>query len=328
MALGSVRHYHRDMPTAVLEVRHFEMLAAIADTGSVARAADVLHLSQPAVSHALRALEDRLGVRLFERARRMALTPAGREADDTGRRVLALVRDAERGLAHHRLGRGGVVRVATECYTCYHWLPPVFRALKQTSPEVSVQIVGDATSRAMTALLNGELDVAVLHFKPADRRLLVEKLFTDEQVLVMSAEHPLARRKYVLPGDLATEHLFAHRPPERTAFWATFLEPAGVRPRHATALQSTEAIIESVRAGLGVAVMARWAVAGALRNGGLAAVRVGRHGLRRSWYAAAWKSRVTPAVTSLLAALKSDAGRHTRAGRTTAPRRPRPRAAR
>jgi LysR family transcriptional regulator for metE and metH len=313
------------MPTAALEVRHFEMLAAIADTGSVARAAESLHLSQPAVSHALRALEDRMGVRLFERARRMALTPAGREANEAGRRILALVQDTELRLAQHRLGRGGIVRVATECYTCYHWLPPVFRALRKTSPTVSVQIVGDATARAMAALLNGELDVAVVHFKPADRRLVVEKLFTDEQVLLVPADHPLAHRRYILAPDLAAEHLFAHRPPERTAFWAAFLEPAGIRPRHATALQSTDAIIESVRAGLGVAVMARWAVADAVRGGGLATIRVGRHGLRRSWYAAAWKSRVTPAVAALMAALKSDAGRFTRGGRagSTGPRKPR-----
>jgi LysR family transcriptional regulator for metE and metH len=296
----------------VLEVRHLEIVAAIAETGSVARAADVLHLSQPALSHALRTLEDRLGVRLFERARRMSPTPAGLELQEAGRSILALVRQAEQRVSRYANGSGGVVRIATECYTCYHWLPTVIQRLRATVPDVSVRIVGEATTRALQALLNGELDLALLHFKPSLRRVVCEKLFNDEQILITAPDHPLAKRPYVVPADFAGERLLAHRDPERSAFWKTFLEPAGVRPLERTSLLLTEALVESVKAGLGVAVLARWAVANELAAKELAAVRIGRHGLRRSWYAATLRGRNDPSTTALLDVLRTGAIRAVR----------------
>jgi len=291
----------------VLEVRHLEMVAAICETRSVARAAERLHLSQPALSHALRALEDRLGVRLFERARRMTPTPAGVELQQMGEQIVALVRRAEERLHRHKAGSAGTIRLATECYTCYHWLPTVLQRLRSTHPHASVRIVGDATSRAVNALLNGELDLALVHFKPTHRRLTAEKLFTDEQVLIMSPECPLTKKAFVVPGDLRGERLFAHHEPEHTSFWKQVLEPAGVRPVEATKLHLTEAIVESVKAGLGVAVLARWAVANELAAGELVAKRIGRSGLRRSWYAAMRRGHVDPATSALVAILRTDA---------------------
>lgn len=292
---------------SILEVRHLEMIAAICETGTVARAAERLHLSQPALSHALRSLEDRLGVRLFERARRMTPTPAGVETQQLGKRVLALINDGEARLRLHKDGAARVIRVATDCYTCYHWLPPVFRTMRTTNPGVSVRIVGEATSRALDALLNGELDLAVLHFKPVNKRLAVEKLFADEQLIITSPDHPFARKRFIVPQDLATERLLTHRDPEHTYFWKTFLEPAGVRPVESTSLHATEAVVESVKAGLGVGVMARWAVQHQIHAGDLAGIRIGPRGLTRSWYAAMLRGRVDPASATLLSLLKTDA---------------------
>lgn len=302
----------------MIEVRHLEMVAAIAETRSVARAAESLHLSQPALSHALRNLEDRLGVRLFERARKMTPTPAGAELNERGKQVLAVVRDAEMRLRRHKSGSAGVVRIATECYTCYHWLPTALKRLRSTMPAATVRIVGDATPRALQALLNGELDLAVLHFKPANRRLVVEKLFTDEQVLVVSPDHALAKRRFVAPDDFRDQHLLGHRAPEQSVFWKSFLEPADVRPAEATSLHTTEAVVESVKAGLGVAVIARWAVANELAAGELVAVQVGQHGLRRSWYAATLRGKHDPAATALLEVLRTDAVRAVTRGKRRA----------
>ncbi len=301
-----------------LEVRHLEMIAAIAETRSVARAAESLHLSQPALSHALRNLEDRLGVRLFERARKMTPTPAGVELNERGRQVLGVVRDAEARLREHKTGAAGVVRVATECYTCYHWLPAALKRLRTTMPAATVRIVGDATPRALQALLNGEIDLAVLHFKPSNCRLTVEKLFSDEQVLITSVEHPLAKRRHVSPEDFRDQHLLAHRAPEQSAFWKTVLEPANVRPLDTTSLHTTEAVIESVKAGLGVSVIARWAVATHIAGGEVAAIRVGVNGLRRSWYGAILRGRHDAATEAMLDVLRTDAIRAVTRGRRRA----------
>ncbi len=285
------------------------MVKAITDARSVARAADALHLSQPALSHALRSLEDRLGVRLFERARRMTPTAAGADLARHAAEILSAVREAESRLHQHKSGISHVVRIATCCYTCYHWLPAAFRRLRSSLPSATIRVVGDATPHALEALLNGEIDLAIVHFRPTHRRIAADHLFTDEQVLITSPDHPLGRRRFVTPEDFRDQHLFAHHAPEQTAFWATFLEPAGVRPVDAASLHTTEAVVESVKAGLGVAVMARWAVSEEIAEGRVQAVRIGARGLRRRWYAATVRGRQNPATLALIEVLKTDARR-------------------
>jgi LysR family transcriptional regulator for metE and metH len=228
------------------------------------------------------------------------------------------VRDAATRLPQPTTGAAGVVRIATECYTCYHWLPSALKRLRSAMPAASVRIVGDATPRALQALLNGELDLAVLHFKPVNRRLVVEKLFTDEQVLIVNPDHPLAAKRYVTPEDFRDQHLLAHRAPEQSVFWKTFLEPADVRPVEMTSLHTTEAVVESVKAGLGVSVIARWAVANQIASGELVAVRVSANGLRRSWYAAMLRGRHDASTSALLEVLRADAVRAVTRGRRRA----------
>jgi LysR family transcriptional regulator for metE and metH len=281
------------------------MVKAISDARCVARAADALHLSQPALSHALRSLEDRLGVQLFERARRMTPTPAGADLARRANEILSAVREAELRLRLHKSGVTDVVRIATCCYTCYHWLPAACRRLRSALPSATVRIVGDATPHALDALLNGEIDLAIVHFKPPQRRIAAEHLFTDEQLLITNLEHPLGRRRFVTADDFRDQHLFAHHAPEQTAFWATFLEPAGIRPLDATSLHTTEAVLESVKAGLGVAVMARWAVADEIAEGRVRAVRLGARGLRRRWYAATLRGRHNPATLAMVEVLRA-----------------------
>jgi LysR family transcriptional regulator for metE and metH len=297
----------------ILEVRHLQLISAICETRNVARAADRLHLSQPAVSHALRSLEDRLGVRLFERATKMSPTPVGAQLNDAARRILADVRQVEEQVARHRSGQAGTVRVATECYTCYHWLPPALKKLRVNASNIAVEIAPNVTARALDALLKGEIDVALVLGNPEHRRLSAEKLFVDELLLIASPDHPLARRKFVLPADFATERLLVHQDLESGTFWQRFLKPANVRPAEIVPLHLTEAMVESVKAGLGVAVLARWAVAHALTSKDVVGVHLGRHGLRRAWYAVTRRGPAEPATTALLGILRTDAKKATRA---------------
>ena len=118
-------HFH---PALVdLETRELRMLVAIADEGTVTRAAVVLNISQPALSHALRALERRVGVPLFARhPRGLVPTEAGERLLRTARAVVREIERARVDIAGGAIGRGELLRLSTECYTAYHWLPPVF----------------------------------------------------------------------------------------------------------------------------------------------------------------------------------------------------------
>src|SRR5437762_8515296 len=109
-----------------LEVRHLQLVAAVADVGSLTRAGDRLHLTQSALSHQLRDIESRLGAALFLRVgKRLVLTPAGDRLLASARDVLERLRETEDDIRQMGLERRGVIRLSTECYTCYHWLPPL-----------------------------------------------------------------------------------------------------------------------------------------------------------------------------------------------------------
>src|ERR1700704_709135 len=131
-----------------LEVRHLQLVAAVADVGSLTRAGDHLHLTQSALSHQLRDIEARLGAALFHRhGKRLVLTPAGEPLLQSARAVLERLRQTEETIRHLGNERRGVLRITTECTTCYHWLPRLLTAYRERFPSVEVRIEVEGTGR-------------------------------------------------------------------------------------------------------------------------------------------------------------------------------------
>jgi len=287
-----------------LELRHLRLVLAIEEEGGVTRAGERLHLTQSALSHQLREIEVRLGLPLFLRVRkRLVLTDAGRRVLEIARQVLPEVVGLEDELRDHAGGRRGVLRLTTECYTCYDWLPPLLARFAKRYPDVEVRIAVDATRRPLAALAEGDVDLAVVTTPVADRRFETRPLFDDELLLVVPARHRLAKRRFVRPADLAAERLLLYSEPRDSHFYQQFLARAGVAPREVIGVQLTEAMLSMVRAGLGVGPLARWAVERELRRGELAGVRVGPRGLARTWVAATRRARRSPAYLAEFAAL-------------------------
>jgi LysR family transcriptional regulator for metE and metH len=139
-----------------LDVRDLQMVAAIAASGSVTRAAGELHRTQSAVSHRLRGIEERLGARLFLRVgKRMLVTAAGERVLATAQRVLEDIKAAEEHLRRLGTRQVGVVRVCAQCNTGYHWLPPLVDAFHRRHPDVEVSLALDCTIRPVESLLEG-----------------------------------------------------------------------------------------------------------------------------------------------------------------------------
>src|SRR4051794_39546404 len=129
-----------------LEIRHLKLVEAIADEGTMTRAAGRLYISQSALSHQLAGLEAALSVDLFRRLPRgMRLTGAGEKLLATARSVLPAVREAQRQLAPSLAEDRGVLRISTECYTCYHWLPSRLKTFQASYPAVEVRIAVEVT---------------------------------------------------------------------------------------------------------------------------------------------------------------------------------------
>jgi LysR family transcriptional regulator, regulator for metE and metH len=286
----------------ILELRHLRVVEAIGREGTVTGAARALHLTQPAVSHALKELEHRLGVGLFRRdRRRMVATPEGERLLQSCAVVLAELGRVERDLEQYRDGYRAVLRIATQCYTCYNWLPPLLKQFQARHPQVTVEIVPDAKHDPIDALLEHRLDLAILFEKPDTDGIVTRRLFEDELVAIVPSGHPLGNRDHVTARDFAAEHYVSQSPIGESTLRQEVLAPAGVEPRQWSVIPLTEAIIQTVVSGLGVSVLPLWLVTPEVEAGRLQAVRVTRRGLKRVWYAAARRDRMTlPAVADLV----------------------------
>jgi LysR family transcriptional regulator, regulator for metE and metH len=279
-----------------LEIRHLQLVAAIADAGTMTSAASRLHLTQSALSHQLREIESRLEVPLFLRlGKRMVVTDAGRRVLDSARRVLADLEAAEHELRLMAGGTSGVIRVCTQCNTGYHWLPGVLASFNRKYPEVTVDVMPDATDHPVAALIEGRVDLAILSRDIEDERLRIRPLFMDEMVALVPPRHALARRGWVSPAQLAREHLLLYSSAREESFVLKHvLGPAGLVPSRLSFVMLTEAMIAMAHAGLGVAVLPRWSAHPAIAARSLVPLSITRAGMRRQWSAATLASRVMP----------------------------------
>lgn len=270
--------------TIGLEVRDIRLMQAVAQDGTLARASLRLHLTPSALSHHLRDLESRVGAPLCQRVgRRIRLTAAGERLAEAGAPVLAAIAEAERAVSGAEPHRE-VIRLATECHTTFYWLPSVLKAFERTAPHVDVALAQNNGPRPAVDVLAGQVDAAIVTHKAHDRRLRYLPIFRDELVAVVAPAHPWATKAYVAPADFATEHLihYATTRGELTVF-KEVLRPAGVQPLRTSPVLLTEAILEMVRSGLGIAVLAHWAVAPYVERGQVKAVRLTKAGIRRQW---------------------------------------------
>jgi LysR family transcriptional regulator for metE and metH len=290
-----------------LEVRHLKLIAAVAREGSITKAGNHLYLTQSALSHQLRDAEEKLGVALFVRLnKRMILTPAGERLLSSAQTILDEMKRVEEDIRQIALSREGILRISTECYTCYHWLPSLLKIFNQKFPRIEVQIVVGATADPLQALLDGKIDLALVSDPPKNNKLVYTPLFQDEFVVVVSNDHPLATRSFVKAEDFAQEHLLVYTSITDSTLFKKVLSPAGITPRQVSKVQLTEALIEMIRAGVGIGVMARWAVAPQVEAGIVRTVPLTKKGLRRRWVSAMLKNNAAPAYLPEFVRLLAD----------------------
>jgi len=290
-----------------LDIRHLRVVCAIADHGSVTKASRQLHLTQSALSHQLRDAEEKLGERLFDRLRKqMVLTPAGETLMIAARRALQEIGNAEDEIAALRAGTRGVIRLSTECNTCYHWLPSVLRELQRDFPRVQIRLCPEESRFPLQGLLDGRLDVAIISSETTAPDLVIEPLFEDEMIILLPKGHRLSRAASIRGADLDGERIVVYPPQRDSHLLHKVILPAGAQPSAIVEMPLTEGIVELVRGGFGIALMARWAATPHLRSKELRAKSLAGGGLRRQWSAAMRRDqRQPPYVAALLKLLKS-----------------------
>ena len=271
-----------------IEIRHLRLVVAIVDTGTLARAARRLHLTPSALSHQLRDIESRLRTPLFRREdRRMVPTDAGASLLAVAQRVLADLDQMETAFrAGDHASAAGTIRITTQCYTCYHWLPRIIADFAKEWPDVTIHIVPEATRTPHEAVSDARVDVAIVYDHIDAGSLQYTALFDDELVAVVSPSHPFTKSDRVHPSELRGQHLILYDvPPSDSFVFRHILGPDSVVPTKVSRLPLTEAILEMVRANIGMSILARWAVAPQIASGQLVGVPLDTAAARRRWSA-------------------------------------------
>ncbi len=270
-----------------LDIRHLRLVSELLTTGSATAAARRLGVTQSAVSHQLRELESRLGCPVCSRVgKRLVLTAAGARLLQAAQMILPELDRAAEDVRRMRDGRTGLLRICAQCHTGYHWLPPLLRSFQTRHPAIELEVAVQHTNDPIDALLRGALDLALVTDHVDDRRLNVRPLLRDEHVAVVSVGHSWTSQKFVTPEQLGTETLLLYSPSPAESFTVRrILNPAGVQPTRVRFVQLTEAIIEMIKADLGVSVMPKWAIQPALTRGDVRAIRITPTGVHRQWSA-------------------------------------------
>ncbi len=265
----------------MLERQHLLIVREIDRRGSVTAAAEALCLTQSALSHAMRKLEQGLGSRLWLRdGRKLKLTEAGTFLLDTASHILPQLEHAEQSLQHFAEGTRGTLRIGMECHPCYQWLLKVAADYIPRWPEVDVDVKQKFRFGGIGALLDHEIDLLVTPDPEHHHGLHFEAVFDYEHVLVVGRRHPLAKKRWIEPAQLRDEVLYTYPvETDRLDIYTRFLNPAGVVPRQHKMLESSDLMLQLVAAGRGVAALPRWLVAERMPQAPLVPVRLGRAGV-------------------------------------------------
>jgi LysR family transcriptional regulator, regulator for metE and metH len=293
-----------------LEARDLRLVQAIAEHGGATRASKQLHLSQSAISHQLRGLEDRLGLPLFRReGRRLCITAAGERLVQLSHEVLGSLLQAELELKRGLLQERSKLRVATQCYTAYHWLPRALTALLSEHPEVDLVLTSEVLGDATHALNDKEVDLALCIAPPKRGNFSSVPLFKDELVLAVPRGHRLASKRFVEGRDLKGETLIQNNVSalERERVARVLFGPAGAQFARVVRLPVAEAVLDLVQAGLGVSILAGFTLGARAQRGDVVPVGLTARGIRRQWVGVFPRaSALARPIRTLLGTLKAN----------------------
>ena len=299
------------LPNPNLETRDLRLVLALAQEGTTAGAAKVLHLAQPSVSRALLSLEERLQRPLFQRnARGLVPTSAGARLAARAGEVLEALSSLEREVRLSRRIRRRI-RMVSECYTAYHWLPSTMASLREELDDLdlALQMCVEHTTDPLAALADGAVDAALITSPcPASTTIETRPLMTDELVFVVSQTHPLAAKATLTPEDLERTPLFTQRAPVSEAQWFMREVFGRRRPKlNISTVPLTEAVVDLARAGMGIAILTEWVTEPYVDRGGFVAKRLARGPLLRAWRFA-WRTELEDVGPQLYSALKASLG--------------------
>jgi LysR family transcriptional regulator for metE and metH len=267
----------------MLERIHLTVIREVDRQGSLTAAADVLCLTQSALSHTVKKIEQQLGTAIWKReGRTLRLTQAGQYLLGLANRLLPQLEHAEQLMRQYAKGQRGALRIGMECHPCYQWLLKVVSPYLLSWPDVDVDVKQKFQFGGIGALFGYDIDILVtpdpLH-KPG---LRFEPVFDYEQVLAVGRQHHLAEHAHIQPEQLSDEILITYPVEiERLDIYNQFLLPAGCAPKSRKVIETTDIMLQMVASGRGVAALPRWLVDEYAGKVAIKPVRLGQHGIAK-----------------------------------------------
>ena len=284
------------MKPIFFELRHLKTLIALKETSSVSLAAKRIYLTQSALSHQIKLLEDQYGLTLFERKTQpLHFTAAGERLIKLAQDILPKVVEAELDLVRVKEGDAGQLRIAVECHTCFDWLMPAMDSFRQNWPLVELDIVSGFHTDAIGLLLTHRADWAIVSEVEETVGIVHQPLFAYEMVGICSKDHPLAAKEVWQAEDFIDQTLITYPvPDDMLDLLRKVLNPRGINPARRTS-ELTVAIIQLVASKRGVATLPYWAVLPYLERGYVVARKITDNSLQSELYAAVRESDVNTA---------------------------------
>jgi DNA-binding transcriptional LysR family regulator len=291
-----------------MDLHQLRVFHAAVKSGGFTRAGDELHLSQSTVSQHIKLMEEELGGPLFLRVgKRVLVTEAGSVLLQHTERILRDIKNAEMAIREINSLRRGTVRLGVGPTTLIYRLPHVLRDYKRRFPDIDLIVLAGSTEFLLEALRTHHLDLAIVMKTAPQPGLTTTPLGSEELVLVLNHEHPLARQRTVDPSDLAGLRFILYE--KNTAMQDLidgFFESLGIIPRIDMEVENNEAIKSLVRVGLGASILPLCAVAKEPPESPLRILRVKGKPLMRELRLASAGAEILPnAIRELSSALKT-----------------------
>ncbi|WP_277182708.1 LysR family transcriptional regulator [Caballeronia sp. BR00000012568055] len=270
----------------MLERNHLRVVREVERQGSLTAAADVLNLTQSALSHTVKKLEQYLGTEIWTReGRSLRLTQAGQYLLGLANRMLPQFEQAELRMKQYAQGERGTLRIGMECHPCYQWLLRVVSPYLKDWPDVDVDVKQRFQFGGIGALFGFDIDVLVTPDPLKKDGLRFVPVFDYEQVLVVADGHPLASAAYITPEQLTSEVLITYPvETDRLDIYTQFLSPANVMPRRHKTIETTDIMMQMVASDRGVAALPRWLAEEYADRMPITPVKLGKKGIAKKIY--------------------------------------------
>jgi LysR family transcriptional regulator, low CO2-responsive transcriptional regulator len=270
---------------APFDSRQLRAFVTLARTGSFTVTAKTLFVSQSAVSHSMKALEEDVGCRLLDRVgKKVALTQAGEQLFQHAEKVLDEMAQARASLEY--LGKWGSsrLRLGASSSACQYILPPVLRRLKEKFPQASIGIEAGDTSEAVEKLHKNEIDLALVLMPSPEEQCDFRPLFSDEMLFLVDPSHAWAQKGSVTREEIPWQNYILYNKTSYTfRLVEEFFREDKTVLKSVIQFGSMEAIKELVKLGLGISILAPWIAREELEQKTLVALPLGKRKLKRTW---------------------------------------------